>query len=149
SGDSGDRRLPTQVCATKKRPAMTRQIRVARPTIRGPPLASSDNVARESNPRYDSTATDTAASTAVSEKVSTPVNGVIHPRVGPYWARWTVPRTRTRPRTATSARTTPVITREAILTPARLSPVVSTTARPVNIHTGMVGKIELSAIPVN
>ena len=128
---------------------MTKHSIVARPTSRTLPLASSAKVANASNPRKDRTATDTAASTAVMEKPSTPVKGLSHGRVAPWVARTQTPHASTSNRTATSSRTTPVITLEASCTPARFSAVVSTTATTTNTQMGTAGNKEFRAIPVN
>ncbi|CAM5305745.1 hypothetical protein SBADM41S_09678 [Streptomyces badius] len=128
-------------------PASTRQNSTARATFRDPPVTSSANEAMASNPRYDSTATETAPSTAAMENAASPVTGVSHPRCAPSRTRTTTADTTKTSSTAISMASTANPTRAAARTPHRLSSVVTSTATAVHTHRTPRGPGRSSRFP--
>ncbi len=115
-----------------------------------PARASSAKFAMASKPRKESTATDTAlSSSAVSEKARSPVTGESQPRAGPSCTSTTSAAATNTSSTRISMASTRNPTTAARRTPERLSAVVTTTARAVQIHWSTSGTSCAMAMPEN
>ncbi len=126
---------------------MTRQVITAFATRAEPPAASSANEAIASKPRYERTATETAARTAVIEKEPSPVSGTAQPRWEPCAISSHSAATTKTTSTTISRASTAAPTMAAARTPHRFSSVVTTTATAVHTHWCTDGTRACMAIP--